>query len=175
MLTLYTIDLENPSYDPLRHGLSPTSTYRVYGIDPSITTSDIVRCLSNMVDEVQRQVHFEIVWVDERTFLVAARAYNDVETLQRHGELIYMALRRRFAAEDICTLEQYLTAKKEAEEAAAAKAKQEEQESKSMWSSLLGLFGYGKKRKSNEWDGYDHEHEPSAKRPRVAELAVTEI
>jgi len=116
MLTLYTIDLDDPSEDPLRRGLSPTSTYRICGIDPAITTGDIVRCLSNIVDEVQRQVHFEIVWVDDRTFLVAARSHDNDETLQTHGQLIYTALRRRFAVEDICTLDQHLRATKEAAE-----------------------------------------------------------
>jgi poly(A)-specific ribonuclease len=163
MLTLYTIDLENATEDPLRRGLSPTSTYRVSGIDPAITTSDIIRCLSNLVDQVlEQQVRFEIVWVDDRTFLVAARTQDDDDTLQRHGELIHMALRRRFACEDICTLDQYLQAT-----AAAEEAKQRTEESGGgMWSSFLGLFGYGKnKRKSEEWDGMDGE--PSAKRRRT--------
>jgi poly(A)-specific ribonuclease len=163
MLTLYTIDLENATEDPLRRGLSPTSTYRVSGIDPAITTSDIIRCLSNLVDQVlEQQVRFEIVWVDDRTFLVAARTQDDDDTLQRHGELIHMALRRRFACEDICTLDQYLQAT-----AAAEEAKQRTEESGGgMWSSFLALFGYGKnKRKSEEWDGMDGE--PSAKRRRT--------
>jgi hypothetical protein len=82
--------------------------------------------------------------------------------LQRHGELIHMALRRRFACEDICTLDQYLQAT-----AAAEEAKQRTEESGGgMWSSFLALFGYGKnKRKSEEWDGMDGE--PSAKRRRT--------
>lgn len=160
MLTLYTIDLENATSDPLRRGLSPTSTYRVCGIDPAITTSDIIRCLSNLVDD--GHVHFEIVWVDDCTFLVAAKAApGDDETLQRHGNLIHMALRRRFAVEDICTLDQHLQATKE------EASKQKEEESSSMWSSFLGLFGYGtNKRKNGDWDGM--EGEPSAKRRRTS-------
>jgi hypothetical protein len=93
MLTLYTIDLENPSSDPLHRGLSATSTYLVASIDPSINTSDIVRCLSNLTDSQEHRVHFEIVWVDDQTFMVAARHISgDDETLQRHGRLILSAL-----------------------------------------------------------------------------------
>jgi hypothetical protein len=93
MLTLYTIDLENPSLDPLHRGLSATSTYLVAGIDPSINTSDIVRCLSNLTDSQEHRVHFEIVWVDDQTFMVAAwHISGDDETLQHHGRLILSAL-----------------------------------------------------------------------------------
>jgi hypothetical protein len=43
----------------------------VAGIDPAITTLDIVRCLSNIMDMAERRVHFEIVWMDDQTFMVA--------------------------------------------------------------------------------------------------------
>jgi hypothetical protein len=156
MLTMYTIDLENPLSDPLRHGLSTASTYRVAGIDPSVTTSDIVRCLSNLTDMVGSRVHFEIVWVDDRTFMVAARhAGGDDETLQRHGQLILTALQRRFAMEDICTLEQHMAATSNAVEAI--------EDERSWWSKFLGLFGYQKRK----FDGMD-ENDPSAKRRRTS-------
>lgn len=146
MLTLYTIDLENPSSDPLRRGLSATSTYLVAGIDPSIVTSDIVRCLSNLTDTLERRVHFEIVWVDDQTFMVAARhASGDDETLQHHGRLILSALQRRFAVEDICTLEEHMAA-------SMSKAAEAGEDQRSWWSAFWGLFGY-RKRKFDGMEG----------------------
>ena len=139
MLTLYTIDLENPSSDPLRRGLSATSTFLVAGIDPSVVTSDIVRCLSNLTDSPERRVHFEIVWVDDQAFMVAVRnTSGDDETLQHHGRLILSALRRRFAVEDICTLEEHIAAKSKAAEAG--------EDQGSWWSAFWGLFGYRKRK-----------------------------
>jgi hypothetical protein len=156
MLTLYTIDLDNATSDPLRHGLSTASTYRVAGIDPAITTSDIVRCLSSLTDTVERRVHFEIVWVDDQTFMVAARhSTGNDETLQRHGQLILSALQRRFAVEDICTLEQYM--------AATSKAAEASEDEGSWWSAFWGLFGYHK-RKFDDMAG----DEPNAKRRRTS-------
>ena len=58
--------------DPLSRGMLPESTYRVEGIDPSVSTRDIVRCLSGLFDHYGRRVNFEIVWIDDTTFLVAA-------------------------------------------------------------------------------------------------------
>jgi hypothetical protein len=156
MLTLYTIDLENPSSDPLRRGLSATSTYLVAGIDPSINTSDIVRCLSNLTDSQEHRVHFEIVWVDDQTFMVAARRISgDDETLQRHGRLILSALQRRFAVEDICTLEKHM--------AATSNAAEVGEDQGSWWSAFWGLFGY-RKRKFDDVEG----GELSAKRRRTS-------
>jgi hypothetical protein len=80
---VYNFDLENPFLDPLRCGLSTGSTYRVAGIDPAITTLDIVRCLSNKMDTAERRVHFEIVWMDDQTFMVAARHASG--NVQHHG------------------------------------------------------------------------------------------
>lgn len=186
MLTLYTIDLENATNDPLRHGLSPSSTFRVSGIDPSITNGDIIRCLGNLVEPndelVARQVRFEIVWVDNTTFMVATRtpeeALQDVnvdeeDLLQRHCTLIYNALKRRFALNEIITLKEYLLSeeKKNQEEEAKKleKEQQEDESSSSLWASFMGLFGYGtKKRKSGEWNGNaEDDDEPQAKRRRV--------
>ena len=66
------MDLENTAEDPLSRGMLPESTYRVEGIDPSVSTRDIVRCLSGLFDHTGRRINFEIVWVDDTTFLVAA-------------------------------------------------------------------------------------------------------
>lgn len=72
---MYVIDLELSSddhQDPFRRGLLGESVYRVSDINSSTSTRDIVRCLSGLVDAAGQRVHFEIVWVDDTTFLVAA-------------------------------------------------------------------------------------------------------
>lgn len=166
MLTLYTIDLENPTSDPLRHGLSPSSTFRVSGIDPAIHNGDIIRSLSGVVDN-DRPVRFEIVWVDSTTFMVATRSQDGQATLQRHGSLLEHALRRRFVQEDICTLQEYLDATTKRQVDQEQDTIQKGEESTSMWSKFLGMFGYGSKRKASEdWDGTDDE--PQAKRRRTS-------
>jgi hypothetical protein len=48
------------------------TTYRVSEIDPSVVTRDIVQCLSGLTDSCGRHVDFEIIWIDDTTFLVAA-------------------------------------------------------------------------------------------------------
>ena len=150
MLTLYTVDLENPTGDPLSQGMSPPSTFRVSGSDPSVTTSDIVRCLANLTDTER---HFEIVWVDDCTFMVAARSKGGNGLLERFGQEIQEALKRRFPTADICTLEEHLKAKEATEKS----------EERSMWSAFWGLFGY-RKRGNDGFDG----NEPNPKRRRVS-------
>lgn len=121
-LSMFTLDLES-GQDPLKRGLGLTSSYRVSGIDPSITTRDIVRCVNELYDDSMRRINFDIVWVDSTTFIIAARyrpehrrvalhangVYNEstAKTLQVHGWLVLDAIRRRFATEDICTMEEY--------------------------------------------------------------------
>jgi hypothetical protein len=48
------------------------STFRISNIDTSITTRDSVRCLTGLFDDAGRSVTFEIVWIDDTTFLTAA-------------------------------------------------------------------------------------------------------
>jgi poly(A)-specific ribonuclease len=77
-MSMFTMDLEQPtSGDPLSRGMLPDCTYRVADIDPSISTRDIVRCLQSLTDDSGRTVNFEIVWVDDTTFLVAANYKKD--------------------------------------------------------------------------------------------------
>jgi hypothetical protein len=84
----YTIDLEQPSLsststlstskgplvitDPLSKGLSPSATFRVTCADPSVTTRDIVRGLSTLIDSQGDAVNFEVIWINDRSFMVAA-------------------------------------------------------------------------------------------------------
>jgi poly(A)-specific ribonuclease len=112
MLTMYTIDLENPMEDPLSRGMHIDTTYRVTGSDPSITTRDIVRCLTSLTSPFPNtRLHFEIVWVDDVTFLVAARNDGNTDRLMIHGAMIETALRHRFPSSAIIGLKQYLESK----------------------------------------------------------------
>lgn len=159
---MYSIDLEDPKDDPFRRGLSPSSTTRVSGIDPAVTTQDIVRCLSNLTDPAERRIQFEVVWVDGTCFMVAARHNSCEATLKRHGELIHSALRRRFAVEEICTLQEHIEAIAKAKKLEEAKGRW----SSGLWSSMLGLFGFrsGKRKQ----DDVDVGSEPNAKRRRTS-------
>jgi hypothetical protein len=141
--------------------------YRVSGIDPAVSTRDIIRCLNNLRDEDNRMVQFEIVWVDDTTFLAGANfrdgllgmGQTQVEqdagraTMRRHGALIESALIRRFSRESVESLSSYLD---------SMKAKSVvESENPSLFSLVARLFGFGKRRLADE------ESAPSAKRRRL--------
>ena len=172
-MSMYTMDLEEPSRDPLSRGMLPESTYRISGIDPSVSTRDIVRCLSGLHDDTGRKVNFDLVWVDDVTFIcaasyrvpqtiatngtigVAAGASETTLVLKEHGRLILQALRIRFPTESIVGLDEYLLS---LEKASAANA----QDDGSWISRIWSMFGFGKtKRKFNGLE------EPPAKRRRV--------
>lgn len=122
MMSLFSMDLEQPLSDPFSRGMLPESTFRVSGFDSSVTTGTIVRCLSNLQDSNNNRVNFEIVWVDDTTFLVSAshssaqvganEDEDDVITmLSEHGELILDALQGRFdTKETIVRFDEYLRA-----------------------------------------------------------------
>ena len=96
-LSPFTIDLESPDSDALTHGMSPCSTYRVAGIDSSVNTREIVRCLTGLTDSSGLPVSFEIVWVNDVCFIVGAMPRSrDVSRCREHGGIIYKALKTRF-------------------------------------------------------------------------------
>jgi hypothetical protein len=125
-LSIFTLDLEEPLKDPLKRGMLPATTYRVSGIDPSVSTRDIVRCLEGLIDSQQRKVNFDIVWVDDTTFLVAAcyrptvlpdspaslvdllQSMDTTVVLEEYGRLLRQALGARFTREKVTTLEEHL-------------------------------------------------------------------
>ena len=146
MQTLYTIDLmkQGRHSDPLNRRLSMATTYRVSGIDSSVYTRDIVRVLMHVrdtnpegngnINNVEgeegdsQKVGYEIVWIDDHSFMVAARSPGygadqivlspDAETeksiqstLMRHGALIRSALETRFPTQTIVTLEEHVAGK----------------------------------------------------------------
>jgi poly(A)-specific ribonuclease len=133
-LGLFTLDLEG-AVDPLAVGITPDSSFRVAGIDPSITTTDIVSCLNNLKDDRDRPANFDLVWVDDTTFIVATRyrpnaddtvgsllSSSDVDVentviLRDHGLLVRRALESRFGADSITTLGEYFEQQKPGVEA----------------------------------------------------------
>ncbi len=96
-LSPYSIDLESPHSDPLARGMSECSTYRVTGINQSVTTRDIVRALTGLNDASGQTVNFEIVWVNDVCFVVGVMlSSRDNLLYQEHGEIVLKALKRRF-------------------------------------------------------------------------------
>lgn len=165
-MSMYTMDLENLESDPMSRGMLPESTYRVSGIDPAVSTRDIVRCLAGLTDEVGRRVMFELVWIDDTTFLVAA-AYREADlglsmvaeaagsrVIRDHGLIIQRALSRRFVHEEmIQPLPEYL---------AKMKAEEEEEARPSVFTRFARMFGFGKAEVDEEVF-----EEPSRKRRRL--------
>ncbi len=98
-LSPYTIDFENPESDPLGRGMSHQSTFRVANIDPSVSSRDIVNCLSGLVDSNNQRVNFDVIWIDDTTFLVGAQIvslHESDERFKEHGGLLLEALKTRF-------------------------------------------------------------------------------
>jgi len=130
---------------------------------------DIVGCLSGLTDTQDRQVNFEIVWIDDTTFLVAASFRgqstlgDEMETILRdHGEIIFGALRDRFSnGESIVLLEYHLQAMEDARPEKPLAPKEN-------WlTRALAFFGLkSKKRAANDHTGAGQEQ--ANKRQRVS-------
>ncbi|CAJ1945089.1 unnamed protein product [Cylindrotheca closterium] len=153
-LSPYTIDLESPGSDPMVNGMSRESTYRVAGIDSSVTTRDIMRCLTGLNDSDGVRVNYEIIWIDDTSFLAGAKIPNceDKELLLKHGMIIENALSATFRGGEVIE-----TVKDDASN------KKEPQYSGSIW-NLWGIFGIQKKRCSIDND----DPAPNAKRRRTS-------
>ncbi len=128
MTTMYTIDLENEYGDDLSKGMLPETTFRVSGIEPSIKTRDIMVAIRNGLDRElatssgsAERPSFDIVWVDDVTFMVATRSPNDgsemgsflnsndrTEIIQRHGKVIERALRKVYLHQTVISLKEHL-------------------------------------------------------------------
>lgn len=169
-LSIYTRDLEVRGSDPLSRGMLAESTFRVSGIDKAVNTRDIIQCVGGLQDDKGRQIQFDIVWVDDSTFLVGAsfRPQNSegrtwsmpdeeemLETIRKQGKHVHEALESRFnKTESITRLDDYL---------ASQKSKAAGRRSGSVLDYLKSLFGYGTKRTSDDNIG----DEPRAKRSRT--------
>lgn len=156
-LSPYTIDLEQDD-DPLGRGMSLHSTYRIADIDESVSTRDIVQCLSGLIDSHGARVNFEIIWVDDTTFLVAAMIPNcrDLGRFREHGEILFRALSGTFTKENIQCLVDFKGGRKETSTGSSKSSSS----SSSLW-TLWGILGKKKKRQ-------DDEGERKAKRRRFS-------
>ena len=193
-MSMYTMDLEESRHnrDPMRHGMLPETSYRVSGIDKAVSTRgecnwrwqwlihmfrlshdlcsshtpDIIGCLSGLTDTENREINFEIVWIDDTTFLVAASfrgqiaVGDEMESILRdHGQSILAALRNRFSnGESIVLLESHLQMMEETRPNVRAP--------KETWfSRALAFLGVGGKKRANVPSTRD---EQSNKRQRVS-------
>jgi len=62
MQSIYSVDLEDASGDPLCRGMIPDAIFRISNFDPSVTTRTIIQCLSDLYDSRNSRVTFEIIW-----------------------------------------------------------------------------------------------------------------
>lgn len=126
MQSIYSVDLENAHDDPLCQGRIADSIFRISNFDPSVTTRTIIQCLSHLEDSSSDRVNFDIIWVDDATFLVAtsrkvssrevtlqgghkSSSSLELQTLREHGKLILNSLRERFPREHIVCWADYIS------------------------------------------------------------------
>jgi hypothetical protein len=77
--------------------MSEVATFRVSGIEPTVNSRDILNCLVGLSDRRNERVVFDVIWVNDTSFLVAAVcASESEETFKEHGRLLLDALKRRF-------------------------------------------------------------------------------
>jgi len=150
-LSPYTIDLESSETDPMVSGMSRESTYRVAGINSSVSTRDIMRCLTGLSDADGVRVNYEIIWIDDTSFLAGAKIPNcqDKEILLKHGMIIENALSATFHNDETI-------------EALGECDSEQEADDSSIW-NLWGVFGARRKRSTNQ-----NSASPSAKRRRIS-------
>ena len=96
--------------------------YRVSGIDSKTTTRDIHNAMKMAAGRAGPEIlTYEIVWVDDFTFLVGTRPLDDgvqisshmtseerMGVMKKHGRIIEETLRRRFPGQTIVSLKQHL-------------------------------------------------------------------
>ena len=117
MQTLYQIDLENIK-DPMTKKMKPETTYRISNIDPSLRTNDILRRIAGR--------SFEIIWVDDTTFLVCSTVEEDVSEMESF-------VKSRFYSYTVECLSEYLIKQEHKEESRHV----EKNEAKSTFSRLV--------------------------------------
>jgi len=138
-MSMFNLDLEisGVNDDPLCRGMNKNASYRVANTPQSTNTRDIINCLSRQMDRTGRPVVFEIVWIDDTSFIVAAsyrpngthnnRQQNGSgdEVLMEHGRIIHNALKDRFPNSNISSMAQYLEEQEKKRLAAAAETPSE--------------------------------------------------
>lgn len=138
-MSIFNADLESadPYLDPMKKGMNVDSTFRVTGIDKSTGTRDIVRKLVNMTDSSGKGVNYEIIWVDDATFMVAA-CYKESDPnedigqiLNEHSKILHDRLKVSFRRQKIIPLATHFA---------------QQQAGNSWISGVLSALGFGKKR-----------------------------
>jgi hypothetical protein len=151
-LSPYTIDFESPLSDPLGRGMSATSTFRVSDIEATVSTRDVVRCLTGLVDSHGGRVNFELIWVDDTTFIVGAMLPNcrDMARFEEHGKILLEALSETFHRnETVQNLQESLQQKLNLGDHNGKNTSKRS----SLW-NLWGVLGSKKKKRS---DGHQEE------------------
>jgi CAF1 family ribonuclease len=114
-MSIFNCDLESgdPYLDPMKHGVAVESTFRVEGIDKTTDNQEIERNLLGMSDAQGRVVNYEIIWVDDATFMVTAYV-KDIDPfldigpiLREHGEIVYGRLKSTFRQQKVSPLLTY--------------------------------------------------------------------
>jgi len=80
MQILYQIDLENIK-DPMKNKMKPETTFRISNIDPSLKTNEILQRIAGR--------HFEIIWVDDTTFLLSSTIEENVSEMEAFVKSIF--------------------------------------------------------------------------------------
>ena len=159
MQSMYTIDMSSKiDDDPFSQPVGASSIFRVKLMDSSVDTRDINRALMHLTDENGEKVDYDIIWIDNQTFMVKTLCRDiprvdlilyprmneeKLNFLKKNGALIRSALETRFPSKSILTLQEYQSRQKN---------------NPSETSFLSGLFSFfvynGDKR--NEADQFDH-------------------
>jgi len=104
------LDLNSSDSDQYKRGLHPRFIFRISGIDSAVKDRDIRAALERL--------YFDILWVDDVTFLIAAKGEffmpenctleTDFPIYYRMARTIQDKLESRFGSDRVTTLEQYL-------------------------------------------------------------------
>ena len=170
----YSIDLTLSSgsnhQDPIKRGMHPVSCVRVSNMDPSVTTRDLLRVCSNLTDETQYQIQFELIWVDDATVLIGVMIMETqgaiLERHRRQGKIVYTALRNRFPNASIEYLVDILERKQQAE--LEESLKNDPSKSNGTKRSIWNLWGIFSSSGSSEDRRPTEPSERPAKRARVS-------
>lgn len=100
------------THDPLQRRLIPEAILRISELDCSATTRTIIHSLSNLRDSQSNRLIYEIIWINDTTFLVAAINNSEsgcsAEVAKEYGQCILEALRKEFPTQKIQFWDDYV-------------------------------------------------------------------
>lgn len=173
MQTLYTVDMSShTSDDPFSQPVDAACIFRVKLMDSSVDTRDINRALMHLTDETGEKVDYDIIWVDNQTFMVKTlcrdiprvelilnphKNEQKLTLLRKKGDLIRSALETRFPSKSILTLQEY-----------QSRQKNKPKESTGILSSLWNFFSH-REEEGSRCDELNHSEgeQRSRKRRRI--------